>query len=95
MTEGNYCNVGHRGPIYKGLGAMNPCELYLYPLKDVSEGKIKGSLEVMGRRESIRKQLLEYLKNRGYSKLKEEALPYNLWNRLVRGYESVVRQANK
>jgi hypothetical protein len=27
MTEGNYSNVGHRGPIYKGLGAMNPCDL--------------------------------------------------------------------
>jgi hypothetical protein len=26
MTEGNYSNVGHRGPIYKGLGAMNPCD---------------------------------------------------------------------
>jgi hypothetical protein len=24
MTEGNYSNVGHRGPVYKGLGAMNP-----------------------------------------------------------------------
>jgi hypothetical protein len=30
MTEGNYSNVGHRGPEYKGLGAMNPCELYLF-----------------------------------------------------------------
>jgi hypothetical protein len=26
MTEGNYFNVGHRGPVYKGLGAMNPCD---------------------------------------------------------------------
>jgi hypothetical protein len=25
MTEGNYSNVGHRGPVYKDLGAMNPC----------------------------------------------------------------------
>jgi len=55
------------------------------PLQDVSEGKIKGRLEVNGRRENIGKQLLEYLKNRGYSKLKEEALTCNLWNRLVRG----------
>jgi hypothetical protein len=30
MTEGNYSNVGHRGPIYKGLGAMNPCDLSIY-----------------------------------------------------------------
>jgi hypothetical protein len=27
MTEGNYSNVGHRGPVYKGLGVMNPCDL--------------------------------------------------------------------
>jgi hypothetical protein len=26
MTEGNYSNVGHRGSVYKGLGAMNPCD---------------------------------------------------------------------
>jgi hypothetical protein len=26
MTEGNYSNVGHTGPVYKGLGAMNPCD---------------------------------------------------------------------
>jgi hypothetical protein len=29
MTEGNYSNVGHRGPVYKGLGAMNLCDLSL------------------------------------------------------------------
>jgi hypothetical protein len=27
MTEGNYSNLGHRGPVYKGLDAMNPCDL--------------------------------------------------------------------
>jgi hypothetical protein len=26
MTEGNYSNVGHRRPVYKGLGAMNSCD---------------------------------------------------------------------
>jgi hypothetical protein len=26
MKEGNYSNVGHRGPVYKSLGAMNPCD---------------------------------------------------------------------
>jgi hypothetical protein len=26
MTEGNYSNVGHRGPVYKGLSAMNLCD---------------------------------------------------------------------
>jgi hypothetical protein len=30
MTEGNYSNVGHRGPVYKGLGAINPCDLRLH-----------------------------------------------------------------
>jgi hypothetical protein len=24
MTEGKYSNVRHRGPVYKGLGSMNP-----------------------------------------------------------------------
>jgi hypothetical protein len=33
MTEGNYSNVGHRGPVYKGLGAMNPCDLFTLVLK--------------------------------------------------------------
>jgi hypothetical protein len=33
MTEGNYSNVGHRGPVCKGLGAMNPCDnLYCYDI---------------------------------------------------------------
>jgi hypothetical protein len=32
MTEGNYSNVGHRGPVYKGLGAMNPCGLSIYEI---------------------------------------------------------------
>jgi hypothetical protein len=26
ITEGNYSKLGHRGPVYKGLGAMNPCD---------------------------------------------------------------------
>jgi hypothetical protein len=30
MTEGNYSNVGHRGPVYKGLGAINPCDNLIY-----------------------------------------------------------------
>jgi hypothetical protein len=32
MTEGNYSNVGHRGPVYKGLGAMNTCDLSMFSL---------------------------------------------------------------
>jgi hypothetical protein len=34
MTEGNYSNVGHRGPVYKGLGAMNPCDNLSYAVTD-------------------------------------------------------------
>jgi hypothetical protein len=30
MTEGNYSKVGHRGPVYKGLCAMNPCDNISY-----------------------------------------------------------------
>jgi hypothetical protein len=38
MTEGNYSKVGHRGPVYKGLGAMNPCDLYLLgPMREFCE----------------------------------------------------------
>jgi hypothetical protein len=36
MTEGNYSNVGHRGPVYKGLGAMNPCDLSIYKYNYIS-----------------------------------------------------------
>jgi ribosomal 50S subunit-associated protein YjgA (DUF615 family) len=44
-------------------------------LKDVTDGKIQGRIEVMGRREGRRKQLLDDLKEkRGHCKLKEEAL---------------------
>jgi CRISPR/Cas system CMR-associated protein Cmr1 (group 7 of RAMP superfamily) len=44
MTEGNYSNVGHRGPVYKGLGAMNPCDLsiYLYFKMDGFSGSGRG-----------------------------------------------------
>jgi hypothetical protein len=37
MTEGNYSNVGHRGPVYKGLGAMTPCDLFSGGENDFSE----------------------------------------------------------
>jgi hypothetical protein len=42
MTEGNYSNVGHRGPVYKGLGAMNPCDnLHLRYLSFTKQNKKK------------------------------------------------------
>ena len=44
-------------------------------LKRVIEGKIKGDIEVTGRRGRKRRKLLDELKKRrGYSHLKEEAL---------------------
>jgi hypothetical protein len=44
-------------------------------LQQVIEGKIKGGIEVAGRRERRRRKLLDYLKERrGYSHLNEEAV---------------------
>ena len=49
-------------------------------LKQVIEGKIKGEMEVTGRRGRRRKKLLDDLKDRrGYSHLKEEALDRTVW----------------
>jgi hypothetical protein len=63
-------------------------------LKHVIEGKIEGRTEVTGRRGRRRKQLLDGVKGqRGYQKLKEEALDRTLWRtRFGRGYGSVVRR---
>jgi hypothetical protein len=65
-------------------------------LKHVIGGKIKGRIEVTGRRERRRKQLLDDLKEgRGYCKLKEEALGIILWGTgFGIGYGFVVRQKN-
>jgi hypothetical protein len=44
------------------------------------EGKIKGGIEVTGRRGRRHRKLLDDLKERkGYSHLKEEALDLTLW----------------
>jgi hypothetical protein len=63
-------------------------------LKHVIEGKLKGRIDVTGRRGTRRKQLLDDLKEKkGYWKLKEEALDRTVWRtRIGRGYGSVVRQ---
>jgi len=48
--------------------------------KRVIEGKIKGGIEVTGRRGRRRRKLLDDLKEkRGYSHLKEEALDRTMW----------------
>ena len=49
-------------------------------LKHVIEGKIKGRIEVTGRRGRRRRKLLDDLKERrGYSHLNEEALDRTMW----------------
>ena len=49
-------------------------------LQRVIEGKIKGGMEVTGRRGRKRRKLLDDLKERrGYSLLKEEALDRAMW----------------
>jgi hypothetical protein len=63
-------------------------------LQRVIEGKIKGGIEVTGRRRRRRRKLLDDFKERrGYSYLKEEALDRIIWRaRFGRGFGSVVRQ---
>jgi len=66
-------------------------------LQRVIEGKIKGGIEVTGRRGRRRRKLLDDLKERrGYSRLKEEALDPTMWKaRFGRGFGPVVRQTTK
>jgi len=66
-------------------------------LQRVVEGKIKGGIEVTGRRGRRCKKLLDDLKeSRGYSHLKGEALDRTMWRaRFGRGFGPVVRQTTK
>jgi hypothetical protein len=63
-------------------------------LQQVIEGKIKGDIEVTGRRGRRCRKLLDDLKDRrGYSHLKEETLHRTMWRaRFGRGCGPVVRQ---
>jgi hypothetical protein len=58
-------------------------------LQRVIKGKIKGGIEVTGRKGRRRRQLLDDLKeSRGYSHLKEEALDRTMWTaRFGRGLD--------
>jgi len=66
-------------------------------LQRVTEGKIKGGIEVTVRRGRRRRKLLDDLKERrGYSHLKEEDLDRTMWTaRFGRGFGHVVRQNTK
>jgi hypothetical protein len=66
-------------------------------LQQVTEGKIKGGIEVTGRQGRRRRKLLDDLKERrGYPHLKEEALDCTMWRvRFGSGFGSVVRQTSK
>jgi hypothetical protein len=66
-------------------------------LQRAIEGKIKGGIEVTGRRGRRRRKLLNDLKERrGYCHLKEEALDRTVWTAHVgRGFGPVVRQSTK
>jgi len=66
-------------------------------LQLIIEGKIKGGIEVTGRRGRRRRFLLDDLQERrGYSNLKVEVLDRNMWTaRFVRGFGPVVRQTTK
>ena len=66
-------------------------------LQRVTEGKIKGGMEVTGRRGRRRVKLLDDLKERrGYCHLKEEALDRTMWRAgFGRGFGPVVRQTAK
>ena len=68
-----------------------------YLLQKVIEGKIKGGIEVAGRRGRKRRKLLDDLKERrGYSHSKEEALDRTMWRAgFGRGFGPVVRQTTK
>jgi hypothetical protein len=66
-------------------------------LQRVIEGKIKGGIEVTGRRgRRSRKLLYDLEESRGYSHLKAEARDRTMWRvRFGRGFEPVVRQTTK
>ena len=61
-------------------------------LQQVTEGNIKGQIEVTRRRRRRRKTLLDDFKDRrGYCHLKQEALDRTMWrNRFGRGFGPVV-----
>jgi len=66
-------------------------------LQRVIEGKVKGGIQVTGRRGRRRRKLLDDLKERrGHSYLKEEAVDCTMWrDGFGRVFGRVVRQTTK
>ena len=66
-------------------------------LQRVIEGKIRGRIELTGRRGRRRRKLLDDLKERrGFSHLEEEALDCTMWSACFgRGFGPVVRQTTE
>jgi len=67
------------------------------PLKHIIEEMIEGRVEVTGRRERIRKELLDDLmEKRGYCKLKEEAVDRTVWRtRFGKDYGPLLKTDNR
>ena len=64
--------------------------------QQITEGKIKGGIEVTGRQRRCRKLLDELKERRGYCHLKEEALDRTMRRaRFGRGFGPVIRQTTK
>jgi len=84
--------------INKGTGKLSRLRrIEMEYLQQVIEGKIKGEIEVTGRRGRRRRKLLYDLKERRrYSHLNEEALDGTMWRaRFGRGFGPFVRQTTK
>ena len=92
LTNDGRCTCEIKSKIAVTMGMGRNCLL-----QRVFEGKIKGGIEVTGRRGRRRKKLLDYLKERrGYCHLKEEALDRTMWRAgFGRGFGPVVRQTAK
>ena len=90
MEKFSHCSVFPILLLFKAnwIGHIKNCLL-----QQVIEGKIKGGIEVTGRRGRRRRKLLDDLKDRrGYCHLKEEALDHTMWRACFgRGFGPVVR----
>jgi hypothetical protein len=86
LKKGNLFEIRKRKANWTGHILRRNCLL-----QRVIEGKIKGGIEVIGRRGRRRRKLLDDLKkSRRYSHLKEEALDRTMWRaRFGRGFGPV------